>query len=143
MSLYTQLIFKYLKFGVKINLQVNILLNKICFYFVLLIIYTNFTARPKHKTLYIMGKGDKKSRRGKIIMGSFGVSRPKSSKKSFVKVETAPAEAAEIVKKVAEKPKPEPKPKVAKTVVVPDGETEVVSKPKKTTKKASAKPEKE
>lgn len=27
-----------------------------------------------------MGKGDKKTRRGKIFMGSFGISRPKKSK---------------------------------------------------------------
>ncbi len=30
-----------------------------------------------------MGKGDKRSKRGKIIMGSFGVNRPKRKKNSF------------------------------------------------------------
>jgi 30S ribosomal protein S31 len=55
-----------------------------------------------------MGKGDQKSRRGKIIIGSSGVRRPKSSKsKTLVKVE-----AVEKIKTVAEKPKAEPKPKV-------------------------------
>jgi ribosomal small subunit protein bTHX len=91
-----------------------------------------------------MGKGDKKSRRGKIILGSYGVSRPKSSKKSFVKVETAPAEMVEKVKKVSEKPKPEPKPKAVK-VAEPDvvTEVEVAAKPKKAAKKPAAKTEKE
>jgi 30S ribosomal protein S31 len=31
-----------------------------------------------------MGKGDKKSRRGKIIIGSFGVRRPRKKKKGIV-----------------------------------------------------------
>ena len=34
-----------------------------------------------------MGKGDKKSRRGKIIIGSTGVRRPKNKKKAVVAVE--------------------------------------------------------
>ena len=84
-----------------------------------------------------MGKGDKKSRRGKIIMGSYGVSRPKSAKgKSLAKVETAPAEVEEKVKKVSEKPKAEPKPKVAKVAEVPAVEAEVAEAPKKAVKKA-------
>ncbi len=37
-----------------------------------------------------MGKGDKKTKKGKIIKGSFGVSRPKRIKKAG-----APAPAAE------------------------------------------------
>lgn len=44
-----------------------------------------------------MGKGDKKSKKGKIIMGSFGVSRP--HKKKQTEPETAPA------KKKAKEPK--------------------------------------
>ncbi len=45
-----------------------------------------------------MGKGDKKSRRGKIWIGSFGVSRPKKlkNKKSGTK---RPVLAEEVVKK--------------------------------------------
>lgn len=80
-----------------------------------------------------MGKGDKKSRRGKIILGSSGVRRPKSSKnKGFVKVEKAPAVAE--TKKNVEKVKAEPKPKVkeVEAVVIPEAEVT----PKKTVKKA-------
>jgi len=36
-----------------------------------------------------MGKGDKKSRRGKIWAGTYGVRRPKRPSKSTVKVEKA------------------------------------------------------
>jgi len=32
-----------------------------------------------------MGKGDKKSKRGKIILGSYGRTRPKKKKNTFVK----------------------------------------------------------
>lgn len=34
-----------------------------------------------------MGKGDKKTRRGKIFMGSFGNTRPKSASAKIEKVE--------------------------------------------------------
>lgn len=79
-----------------------------------------------------MGKGDKKSRRGKIIIGSNGVRRPKSSKnKAFIKVEVA-----EKIKKVAEKPKAEPKPKVKAAEPVAITETEVAAVPEKAVKKA-------
>jgi ribosomal small subunit protein bTHX len=69
-----------------------------------------------------MGKGDKKSKRGKIIMGSYGVSRPKrkiAGKSVSSQTEPKP-EKPEVKQKatVAEtKTKPkvaEPKPKVAK-----------------------------
>lgn len=79
-----------------------------------------------------MGKGDQKSRRGKIIIGSSGVRRPKSSKsKALVKVEVV-----EKLKKGAEKPKTEPKPKVkvAESVTVTESETAVA--PEKVVKKA-------
>jgi 30S ribosomal protein S31 len=36
-----------------------------------------------------MGKGDKRSKRGKIVIGSYGKSRPKKGKKAVAK----PAEA--------------------------------------------------
>jgi 30S ribosomal protein S31 len=79
-----------------------------------------------------MGKGDKKSRRGKIIIGSSGVRRPKSSKnKASVKVETI-----EKIKKVAEKPKAEHKPKVKVAEPVAITETEIAVAPEKTVKKA-------
>jgi 30S ribosomal protein S31 len=87
-----------------------------------------------------MGKGDKKSRRGKIIIGSYGVRRPKSSKsKSLGKVEAAPAEAIEKVKKNTEKPKSDPKPKVKEiepvVAVEPDPNTTVKKGVKKVIKK--------
>ena len=67
-----------------------------------------------------MGKGDKKSKRGKIILGSHGVSRPRRKKSGSVVV--APAEpkteAAEVKPKVkASEPKAtteETKPKAPK-----------------------------
>ncbi len=77
-----------------------------------------------------MGKGDKKSRRGKIIIGSSGVRRPKPSK-SFVKVEVV-----EKIKKVAEKPKAEPKPKVKAAEPAAITETEIAVAPEKAVKKA-------
>ncbi len=84
-----------------------------------------------------MGKGDKKSRRGKIIIGSYGVRRPKSSKsKSVVKNETADAIVVEKVKKVAEKPKTDPKPKAKVAEPVVAVEPEVTETPKKAIKKA-------
>jgi 30S ribosomal protein S31 len=61
-----------------------------------------------------MGKGDKKTRRGKIFMGSYGNTRPKSAAAKFVKPEQVQkvekaekpvkAEKAEKAPK-AEKPK--------------------------------------
>ncbi|SDS78826.1 SSU ribosomal protein S31P [Mucilaginibacter mallensis] len=54
-----------------------------------------------------MGKGDKKSRKGKIAMGSFGKSRPHHVKKAVTGVhlqkEEKPAEAVERTEK-AKKP---------------------------------------
>ena len=49
-----------------------------------------------------MGKGDKKSTRGKRISGSYGKTRPRKASKSVT-----------IAEKI-EKPNAEPKPKVAK-----------------------------
>jgi 30S ribosomal protein S31 len=34
-----------------------------------------------------MGKGDKKTKRGKLFMGSYGVSRPKKTDKPVIKAE--------------------------------------------------------
>ena len=89
-----------------------------------------------------MGKGDKKSRRVKIILGSNGVRRPKSSKrKVFLKVEAVHTESIEKNqmeknKKVAEKPKVEhkPKAKVAEPAIIAETETTVA--PEKIVKKA-------
>jgi 30S ribosomal protein S31 len=83
-----------------------------------------------------MGKGDKKSRRGKIILGSYGVRRPKSSKsKVLVKAEVIPVKV-EKVKKVAEKPAADPKPKTKVAEVIAVAETEITVAPKKEVKKA-------
>jgi ribosomal small subunit protein bTHX len=63
-----------------------------------------------------MGKGDKKSKRGKIIIGSHGVRRPR--RKATGKPEMAIPEAQAVPEKskvsaTAEKPA-EPKPKVTR-----------------------------
>ncbi len=38
-----------------------------------------------------MGKGDKKTKRGKIFMGSYGVSRPRKKKKNAAPVQETAA----------------------------------------------------
>jgi ribosomal small subunit protein bTHX len=63
-----------------------------------------------------MGKGDKKSRKGKIKMASFGVSRPRDKKPSIpVSTEKkVKAEKVEAPKKVAAKKEAAPKKAAAK-----------------------------
>ncbi len=64
-----------------------------------------------------MGKGDKKTKRGKIIIGSFGVSRPSKVKKQVIvktekktkKVEAESAEVKAAKKPAVKKPKKETK----------------------------------
>ena len=56
-----------------------------------------------------MGKGDKKTRRGKITMGTFGVRRPRKKTKLFVIVKkkaTTTAKATKDNPKTATKAKP-------------------------------------
>jgi len=56
-----------------------------------------------------MGKGDKKTKRGKITMGTFGVRRPRKKTKPFVVVKkkaTTTAKATEDKPKTATKAKP-------------------------------------
>lgn len=56
-----------------------------------------------------MGKGDKKTKRGKITMGTFGVRRPRKKTKPFVVVKkkaTTTAKATEDNPKTATKAKP-------------------------------------
>ncbi|MFN0277564.1 MAG: 30S ribosomal protein THX [Pyrinomonadaceae bacterium] len=55
-----------------------------------------------------MGKGDKRSRRGKIFAGSYGNTRQKPHKTAFVAVERAAPEPIE-----KEKPKPKVRKKAA------------------------------
>ncbi len=84
-----------------------------------------------------MGKGDKKTRRGKIIIGSNGVRRPANKPKAYV----APEMVAKL-KKTTEKPKAEAKPKVKMAEAVPvSGPENVVAETKavkKTVKKAKS-----
>lgn len=80
-----------------------------------------------------MGKGDKKTRRGKIIKGSFGVRRPKNKKSKIhsphkevvvvekTEVEDIPKEKIPLAKKIAsvkstDKKAPTKETKVKKTV---------------------------
>ena len=68
-----------------------------------------------------MGKGDQKSRRGKITAGSYGKKRPRKSSKP----------AAAVVEKV-EKPMKEAKPKAA-----PKAKAEKTEEPKEAKPKAT------
>ncbi|MDX2443583.1 MAG: 30S ribosomal protein THX [Bacteroidales bacterium] len=99
-----------------------------------------------------MGKGDKKTKRGKLFSGSYGITRPRKKSKTNVapptpikvvkskkpvaaKVEN---EKVEAPKKTAEsKPKPKAKAKAKKTEKV----TAAVKEPKKKTKVAAKKEE--
>ncbi len=60
-----------------------------------------------------MGKGDQKTRRGKIFAGSYGRKRPKKKKKGVIAQVAKPAEKTTTKTKVPVKPKPkaEEKPK--------------------------------
>ncbi|HNW53916.1 MAG TPA: 30S ribosomal protein THX [Bacteroidales bacterium] len=77
-----------------------------------------------------MGKGDKKTRRGKIIIGSNGVRRPANKPKAYV----APEMVAKL-KKTTEKPKAEAKPKVKVAETAPETGPETVVAETKTVKK--------
>ena len=70
-----------------------------------------------------MGKGDKKTRRGKIISGTYGVLRPRKKKSAF----TAPVKTSKLKepKQVEEKAKVE---KVEKPQPVEEVVKEVVEK---------------
>ncbi|MDA3823432.1 MAG: 30S ribosomal protein THX [Bacteroidales bacterium] len=109
-----------------------------------------------------MGKGDKKTKRGKIFGGSFGRTRPRKKTKETIvakpakkatkpveKVEVKPepvAKEAPVVKEVAEKPvaekKAAPKPKADKAEkpkeVKPKEETKEEAVKKSAPKKAPA-----
>ncbi len=85
-----------------------------------------------------MGKGDKKSRRGKIVIGSTGVRRPKNKKKAVVE-----AVAVAKVKKVAEKAKAEPKVKAKAAEPIVAVAPEITEAPLKAAKKSVAKPKPE
>jgi ribosomal small subunit protein bTHX len=46
------------------------------------------TFASSFKNTVVMGKGDKKTKRGKLFMGSYGVTRPQKSTPKPVKAET-------------------------------------------------------
>ncbi|MDY0101299.1 MAG: 30S ribosomal protein THX [Lentimicrobium sp.] len=61
-----------------------------------------------------MGKGDKKTKRGKIILGSHGVTRPKKTSKPVMAPKKEEAVVAEVKTPAkTTKPKTTKKPKVA------------------------------
>jgi len=71
-----------------------------------------------------MGKGDKKTKRGKIIKGSYGVRRPKKKNGGFVQKEKPIAKKAEVAKteeKIEDIPKK--KPAAKKTTITKKAET--------------------
>jgi len=67
-----------------------------------------------------MGKGDKKTRKGKLTIGSYGVTRPRKKKKSV---------GTKGAKTENNTPKAEPKPKAAPKKKAAEGKSE--AKPKK------------
>lgn len=87
-----------------------------------------------------MGKGDKKTKRGKIIMGSYGVRRPKRQK-SVAATESKPVVVkAKPVKPEKEAiPKEKKKPAVKKVVAEKKEEVAVVTPKKKAPPKTAEK----
>lgn len=83
-----------------------------------------------------MGKGDKKTKRGKITIGSYGVRRPRHKKKTFTPVKTAPAKTEVKIALVREELiVEEPVMTIVEPVIQVVGEKTVV-KPEKTEKVA-------
>lgn len=76
-----------------------------------------------------MGKGDKKTRRGKITQGSYGKTRPKKSAKPAAVVEKPVKVKAE---KAEPKPKAAPKPKAEKAATEEKETKPKATKTKKT-----------
>lgn len=77
-----------------------------------------------------MGKGDQKSRRGKISIGTYGVRRPRKKSKKNIPVTTTKSDVEKIKKPMVEKVEKKTKEKDVKTE-------------KKTTKKTTPKAKKE
>jgi len=87
-----------------------------------------------------MGKGDKKTRRGKIFMGSFGVKRPRNKKVNPVIVSKTKEVITPAKKEVKE-------PEVVEQIIAVPEVTEVADvniteKPKEKTKKETVKKDK-
>lgn len=103
-----------------------------------------------------MGKGDKKSKRGKIIMGSYGVKRKRNSTKAVILpvskpkekpaaktrevIEPKTADAIHVVSEVEIDPKELKAPKESKETKEPKAKTPAKKKTTvKTTKKSTTK----
>jgi ribosomal small subunit protein bTHX len=88
----------------------------------------------------LMGKGDKKSRRGKIHIGSTGVRR--QPKKKAVKAALPVVKAEEPVKKPKSKATEKPKPEVEATeaIIAAAEETKPAAKKKAPAKASTKKP---
>lgn len=104
--------------------------------------------KKQSKKLLAMGKGDKKTKRGKIVNKSYGVHRPRKKKKTLVEVK---AEETNTKAKKETKPKEEKKKTTAKKTAAKKTTTkktattkkETAAKEKKTTKKKKTKKEKD
>ena len=85
-----------------------------------------------------MGKGDKKTRRGKIIIGTYGVRRPKKNR-GIINPSVKDEKVKITVKKseVAEPPKEKKKPAAKKVSDVPSEEVTTTPKKKSTGKTTS------
>lgn len=86
-----------------------------------------------------MGKGDKKTKRGKIFMGTFGVRRPRKKTKPVIVIKKKAAAKAKVT---ADKPKTTAK---AKPKAATKAKPKAATKPKATAKakpKAAAKAKK-
>lgn len=82
-----------------------------------------------------MGKGDRKTKKGKIAMGSYGVRRPKSKNKKTKVIVNRPAKAS---KEVESKPKAAAK-AATKTTTKKSTTAKKTTAKKTTTKKAATK----
>lgn len=87
-----------------------------------------------------MGKGDKKSRRGKIVRGTSGVRRSKKKRSTTPVVETKITKQKRATTKSA---KPTPKPEVAEPVVETAPAPAEAKEPKAESKKTTTKPKDE
>ncbi len=83
-----------------------------------------------------MGKGDKKTKRGKIIMGSYGVRRPKSKHNADKLADNSSKKKKATATKIQTKKPEAPKTKPEKNTVV---EAKTPVKAKSTAKKPASK----
>jgi 30S ribosomal protein S31 len=95
-----------------------------------------------------MGKGDKKSRRGKIILGTFGARRRRKKAALAIAKPVVSSASAEIKTKKAVKPKAEPKEAAVTEKVIKEKTVAKTAKAPKEKKEqeepaAEAKPKKE